>query len=461
MTLSVNETHDPALASWVPSANHPKSDFPIQNLPFGVFRRSGTTEPFRGGVAIGEQILDLCAVKDRAPFDDAAHEALAACSEGTLNRFMSMGPAAQSHLRACLSRALRDGSEHSTLLKLDLVPQAEAELGIPANIGDFTDFYTSIHHATSVGRQFRPDNPLLSNYRWVPIAYHGRSSSIRTSEQRFHRPMGQSMPKGADTPVFGPSRRLDFELEVGIFIGAGNALGAPIPIADAEKHVFGFCLLNDWSARDIQGWEYQPLGPFLAKNFATTISPWIVTLEALAPFRLPFSRSSADPQPLGYLDSPEGRASGGVDIKLEVSLQTASMRARGLPPQWLAASNFFHAYWTVAQMVAHHSVNGCNLRSGDLFGSGTLSGPSPAEAGSLLELTDAGRREITLASAETRRFLEDGDRVVLRGWCERTGHRRIGFGAASGTVLPAAGPLSDPGVSSPATESVMGDRNDS
>jgi len=436
MTWTVNETHDAALLSWVQSANHPDSDFPIQNLPFGVFRRAETAEPFRGGVAIGDQILDLRAVKDRVPFAGAA-EALAACSEPALNRLMSMGPAAQSQLRLCLSRALRSGSEHAAVLQADLVPQADAELQVPANIGDYTDFYASIHHATSVGKQFRPDNPLFPNYRWVPIAYHGRSSSIGTSEQRFHRPVGQSMPPGADTPVFGPSRRLDFELEAGIFIGAGNALGDSIPIADAEKHVFGMCLLNDWSARDIQGWEYQPLGPFLAKNFATTISPWIVTLEALAPFRLPFSRVGADPQPLAYLDGPADRAAGGIDIHLEVALQTTSMRDRGIPAQRLAASNFRHAYWTVAQMVAHHTVNGCNLRPGDLFGSGTLSGPSPAEAGSLLELTDGGKRTIELPNSEVRRFLEDGDAVVLRGWCERQGHRRIGFGSCRGTVLPA------------------------
>jgi fumarylacetoacetase len=437
MNLTVNETHDSALVSWVQSANDPDSDFPIQNLPFGLFHRTGTTEPFRGGVAIGDQILDLRAVKDRAPFDDAAHEVLAACSEPTLNRLMSMGRATQSHLRGWLSKALRSGSAHSIALKAALVPQADAEFRVPANIGDYTDFYASIHHATSVGKQYRPDNPLLPNYRWIPIAYHGRSSSIGTSEQRFHRPVGQSMPKDGATPVFGPSRRLDFELEVGIFIGAGNALGTPVPIADSEDHVFGLCLLNDWSARDIQGWEYQPLGPFLAKNFATTISPWIVTLEALAPFRLPSSRPSADPRPLTYLDSNIGRVSGAIDIHLEVSLQTASMRTRDIPAQRLASSNFRHAYWTVGQMVAHHTVNGCNLRAGDLFGSGTLSGPLPFEACSLLELTDAGRRAIALPFSESRHFLEDGDRITMRGWCQREGHRRIGFGTCDGTVLPA------------------------
>jgi fumarylacetoacetase len=440
MTATVNGTHDPALRSWVDSANLPDNDFPIQNLPFAAFRRAGSDEAFRGGVAIGDRILDLRAVHSRGLLSTMAQAALAACSEPTLNRFMAMGPEASSSLRAGLSEALRYDSPHAARLQADLVPQSEAVFSLPASIGDYTDFYASIYHATTVGAQFRPDNPLLPNYRWIPIAYHGRSSSIAVSEHEFHRPIGQSMPKDAQTPVFGPSRRLDFELEVGTFIGTGNAPGVSIPIDDAEKHVFGLCLLNDWSARDLQGWEYQPLGPFLSKNFATTISPWIVTLEALAPFRLPFSRPSQDPQPLAYLDGLSMRNTGAVDIQLEVSLQTARMRSAGLAPQRLAASNFRHAYWTIAQMVAHHSVNGCNLRAGDLFGSGTLSGPSPAEAGSLLELTAGGKQPISLPSVETRGFLEDGDRVVLRAWCERADHVRIGFGTAGGTVLPARTP---------------------
>jgi fumarylacetoacetase len=436
MTVSINETHDPALRSWVDSANDPECDFPIQNLPFAIFRRTGSGEPFRGGVAIGDQILDLRALHARGMFDGAAGDALAACSDPAMNRFMSMGPEVASRLRSCLSSALRSGADCAGQLQADLVPYEAAEFALPATIGDYTDFYTSIHHATAVGRLFRPDNPLLPNYQWIPIAYHGRSSSIAVSEQQFPRPAGQSMPKGALEPVYGPSRRLDFELEVGIFIGAGNPIGTPIPIEDAERHVFGLCVLNDWSARDLQGWEYQPLGPFLGKNFATTISPWIVTLEALAPFRLPFSRPSAEPQPLAYLDSPAIRAAGALDIHLEVGLHTETMRARGVAPQWLAASNFRHAYWTIGQMVAHHAVNGCNLRAGDLLGSGTLSGPLPAEAGSLLELTAGGTRDINLM-LETRRFLEDGDRVVMRACCQREGHVRIGFGTASGTVLPA------------------------
>jgi len=256
------------------------------------------------------------------------------------------------------------------------VPQSDAEFGLPAAIGDYTDFYASIHHATTVGRQFRPDHPLLPNYQWMPIAYHGRSSSIQVSEHCFPRPVGQRTAKGAPSPELGPTERLDFELEVGIFVGRGNAQGVGIPIKNAESHVFGLCLLNDWSARDIQGWEYQPLGPFLSKNFASTISPWVVTMEALAPFRVPFSRPSGDPQPLAYLDDPEGRGSGGIDIALEVSLQTPRMREQGYAPERLAVSNFRHAYWTIAQMIAHHTVNGCNLRPGDRLGSGTLSGPS-------------------------------------------------------------------------------------
>jgi fumarylacetoacetase len=437
MTAAVNGTHDPALRSWVDSANLAGGDFPIQNLPFAVFRRAGSAEPFRGGVGIGDRILDLRSVHSRDLFSKAAGTALAACSEASLNRFMAMGPDVSSKLRACLSEALREGSPYASQLAADLVLQSEAEFAVPASIGDYSDFYTSIHHATTVGRQFRPDNPLLPNYRWIPIAYHGRSSSIGVSDQGFRRPMGQSLPKGTEIPVFGPSTRLDFELEVGVFVGMGNALGTAIPIESAEDHIFGLCLLNDWSARDLQGWEYQPLGPFLSKNFASTISPWIVTMEALAPFRLPFSRAAGDPQPLPYLDAPSMRAAGVVDIELEVALQTSRMRAAGLAPQSLAKSNSRHAYWTLSQMVAHHSVNGCNLRPGDLLGSGTLSGPLPDEAGSLLELTAAGTRQITLSSAETRGFLEDGDRVVLRAWCERAGYAHIGFGTASGTVLPA------------------------
>jgi fumarylacetoacetase len=310
---------------------------------------------------------------------------------------------------------------------------------LPARIGDYTDFYTSIHHAISVGRLFRPDNPLLPNYKWVPIGYHGRSSSIGISGQTFIRPSGQTMPPGATVPVFGPSQRLDYELELGVFVAGGNPLGEPIPIEAAESHVFGICLLNDWSARDLQAWEYQPLGPFLAKNFATTISPWVVTLEALAPFRCAWDRSPEDPQPLPYLESAANRSAGAIDITLEVLLLTEAMHRAGQPPVRLSLSNFRHAYWTIAQIVTHHAVNGCNLQAGDLLGTGTQSGPQASEAGSLLELTGGGRRPITLPNGETRTFLQDGDEVILRGWCEREGAVRIGLGEVRGKVLPARG----------------------
>jgi fumarylacetoacetase len=433
----LNATHDPALKSWVAAANLPGGDFPIQNLPFAIFRRAGTPEPFRGGVAIGDQILDLGALHDLRYVSGAAADAVAACTEPTLNAFMSLGADAWSALRAALSRLLREDAKEASALRSALVAQADAEFAVPARIGDYTDFYASIYHATTVGALFRPDNPLLPNYKWVPIAYHGRAGSIRVSGQEFRRPHGQVKPAGAECPELVPTRRLDYELEVGVFIGTGNPLGQPVSIERAEQHVFGLCLLNDWSARDVQAWEYQPLGPFLAKNFATTLSPWIVTLEALAPYRTSWSRPAGDPQPLAYLDSPQVRQSGAIDVQLEVCIDTARMRAAGTPSHRLSHSNFRHSYWTVAQMVAHHTVNGCNLEPGDLLGSGTQSGPAADEAGSLLELTVGGKQPLTLASGETRTFLADGDRVTLRGWCESPEYARVGFGEAAGTVLPA------------------------
>jgi fumarylacetoacetase len=348
---------------------------------------------------------------------------------------MQLGPDVWRALRSALFHGVKQGSALEPSLRNCLVPQSDAVYSLPAHIGDYTDFYISIHHATAIGRLFRPDNPLLPNYKWIPIGYHGRSSSIGVSGQSFPRPRGQRSP-GAGGPTVGPSARLDYELEMGIFIGAGNALGTSIPMADAENHIFGLCLLNDWSARDLQGWEYQPLGPFLAKNFATTISPWVVTLDALAPFRLPFTRPETDPQPLPYLDSFENRESGAIDIRLEALIQTSAMRERGEPPQRLSRTSFRHAYWTIAQLVAHHTVNGCNLRSGDLFGSGTQSGPLAAEAGSLVELSKGGTEALSVGRNETRTFLEDGDTVIFRGWCEREGAATIGFGDLSGCVLP-------------------------
>jgi len=432
---ALNDTHDPRRKSWVESANQPGTDFPIQNLPFAAFRRAGSRETFRGGVAIGDQILDLAALHEARALKGAAADALAACAQSTLNTFMAQGPEAWSALRKELSRLLTDGDGPKTAL----VPQANAEYAVPARIGDYTDFYASIYHATAVGALFRPDNPLLPNYKWVPIGYHGRSSSIGVSGQQFRRPKGQIKPSATEDPQLLPTRRLDYELEVGVFIGAANAPGTSIAIGDAERSVFGLCLLNDWSARDVQAWEYQPLGPFLAKNFATTISPWIVTLEALAPYRVPWMRAAQDPQPLPYLDSPQLRQSGAIDMQLEAYIETEAMRAAGKPAHRLSRSNFRHSYWTVSQLVAHHTVNGCNLEAGDLLGSGTQSGPTPDEAGSLLELTVGGKQPLTLNSGETRTFLADGDRLTLKGWCERSGYARIGFGEVAGTVLPALG----------------------
>lgn len=436
----LNETHDPALRSWVQSAQALGCDFPIQNLPFAVFRRRGTTEAWRGGVAIGDQVLDLAALAQANLIqanEPVAREALKAASQDTLNEFMALGSKHWSALRRALSGMLRLGAvAQYAVQQRCLVAQADAEYRLPARIGDYTDFYTSVHHATNIGKLFRPDNPLLPNYKWVPIGYHGRASSIVISGTNFKRPVGQLMPPGAPQPVVGPSRRLDIELELGVFIGPGNELGSPIDIDEAEGHVFGLCLLNDWSARDIQGWEYQPLGPFLAKNFATSLSPWVVTMEALAPYRLPFTRPAEDPQPLPYLDSPAQRASGVLDIQLEVRLQTPTMREAGLPPTRVAHSNYRHAYWTVAQMVTHHTVGGCNLQAGDLLGTGTLSGPNADEAVALIELTAGGRQAINLPNGEQRTFLEDGDCAVLQGWCEKPGAARVGFGVCEGTVLP-------------------------
>lgn len=358
-------------------------------------------------------------------------------AQDKLNALMALGTSAWSALRLALSRALREGAAEQAALQACLVPQTEAEYDVPARIGDYTDFYTSVYHATNIGKQFRPDNPLLPNYKWVPIGYHGRASSIGISGQQFRRPVGQTMPPGATEPSFGPCKRLDIELELGIFIGSGNALGEPVAITEAEDHVFGICLLNDWSARDIQGWEYQPLGPFLSKNFASTVSPWVVTLEALAPYRVAFTRPEGDPQPMAYLDSEANRTQGAFDIQLQVGLQTPKMREAGQLEASICRTSYRHAYWTVAQMVTHHTVNGCNLQPGDLFGSGTLSGPSLDQAAALIELTTGGKNPIALPNGEQRSWLEDGDSVVLRGWCERDGAARIGFGECMGTVLPA------------------------
>jgi fumarylacetoacetase len=433
-----DETHDATVRSWLPSANLPGCAFPIQNLPFAIFRRNRVGEEFRGGVAIGDQIIDLRALSEANLLEPEAARGVRAGASDSLNALMQMGRGVSRAVRRALFNALAQGSALESALEQCLVPQHEAVYSLPAHIGDYTDFYISIHHATAIGRLFRPDNPLLPNYKWIPIGYHGRSSSIGVSGQSFPRPRGQKPPaNGMPGPSVGPSARLDYELEMGIFIGAGNAPGTSIGLQDAEDHVFGLCLLNDWSARDLQGWEYQPLGPFLAKNFATTLSPWVITLEALAPFRAAFNRPAGDPQPLPYLDSAQNRNGGAIDIRLEALLQTAKMRQRGEPPQRLSQTSFRHSYWTIAQLVAHHTINGCNLRSGDLFGSGTQSGPTPAEAGSLVELSKGGTQAFNVGSDEQRTFLEDGDAVIFRGWCERQGAVTIGFGEVFGQVMPA------------------------
>jgi fumarylacetoacetase len=432
----LNVTHDAGIRSWLDTANESGCEFPIQNLPFAVFRSAGSQEHFRGGVAIGDQIIDMAALAASQPLDSQTMLGVRAAAQSSLNSLMQLGPEVWKRLRHALFDAMRQGSKLESAFKHCLVPQSKVEYSLPAHIGDYTDFFTSIYHATAIGRLFRPDNPLLPNYRWIPIGYHGRSSSIIVSGQSFARPQGQRAPVGTAHPTVGASQRLDYELELGIFIGGGNTLGEPIPVSQAEAHVFGLCLLNDWSARDLQAWEYQPLGPFLAKNFATSISPWIVTLEALTPFRVPFTRPVDDPQPLPYLDDPENRAGAAFDVRLETRLQTQQMRARGEPPQRLSLTSFRHSYWTVAQLVAHHTVNGCNLRPGDLFGSGTQSGPTDAEAGSLMELTRGGSQPIVLGSDERRTFLEDGDTVIFRGWCERPGFTSLGLGRLEGRVLP-------------------------
>lgn len=418
----IDTTHDPKLKSWVASANQTGCDFPIQNLPFGRFKRRGIESGWKIGVAIGDQVLDLRAA-DLIDTDD-------------MNVVMAASPEARQSLRRKLSEGLREGSSHRPVWTRALVPQDKCEYTVPCRVGDYTDFYTSVHHATTVGKQFRPDNPLLPNYKWVPIGYHGRASSIGVSGSTFKRPRGQTKAPDAQTPTFGPSKRLDYELELGWFVGAGNEQGEPIDIGNAESHLFGVTLFNDWSARDIQGWEYQPLGPFLSKNFASTVSPWMVTMEALAPFRAAFERAAEDPQPLPYLDSDANRARGAFSISLEVLLQTAKMREAGESPVCLSSTNTSRAaYWTPAQLVAHHTANGCNLQAGDLLGSGTLSGPDSTEAGSLMELTVSGKNPVSLPNGEVRSFLEDGDTIILRGWCATDGATRIGLGECSGTVV--------------------------
>jgi fumarylacetoacetase len=425
------------MRSWLESANAPLTDFPLENLPFGVFRRGDVdtrTSRASAGVAIGESILDLRAAAESRLLDALAEEIIAACKDDSLNHLMSMGREASAPLRALLMDLFSDRSIKTKVEPL-LVKQSEAEMLLPARIGDYTDFYASIHHATNVGRLFRPDNPLLPNYKYVPIGYHGRASSIVVSGADIPRPNGQIKPPDAGAPRFAPTQSLDHEMEVGFFIGPENRHGCAIPIDQAESHIFGCCLVNDWSARDIQAWEYQPLGPFLAKSFATSISPWVVTMEALAPFRAPvFQREHGDPSPLPYLDAPANRTSGAFDINLEVWLRTERMRRENTPAVRLSKSNLRDLYWTPAQMLAHHTSNGCNMRSGDLLGTGTVSGATDDSFGCLLEITRRGEHPLQLPNGESRIFLEDGDEITMRGYCEREGTARIGFGSCSGTV---------------------------
>lgn len=425
-----------ALRSWVASANDPVCGFPIQNLPYGVFRYGKSTHI---GIAIGDRILDLNGCARKGLLAELPEDISAACEAERLNPLMRLGPRAWSRMRNRMTALLdadRVDREMQEQLEPLLIPASEAEMQLPVEIGDYTDFYASIHHATRVGRLFRPENPLLPNYKYVPIGYHGRASSIVVSGREVRRPCGQTKPAGAE-PVFGPARSLDYELEVGAFVGVGNRMGERIPMDEAEDHIFGLCLVNDWSARDIQAWEYQPLGPFLAKSFATTISPWIVPLEALAPYRIPaHERPNGDPAPLPYLTSTSSERSG-IDLTLEVVLESAKMRETGTAPMLLGKSNLRDLYWTVAQLLTHHASNGCNLRTGDLLATGTVSGALEGSEGCLLE-KQHNPEPICLPSGEVRTFLADGDRVTMRAYAHREGLPRIGFGECTGTIISAA-----------------------
>ncbi len=425
-----DSSNDPALMSWCDSAQG--SDFPIQNLPLGIF--SVGERHRRPGVAIGDYVLDLVGIADL--LDEDMRPDL---SQPVLNAWLARGAEAQRALRLRLVELLSD-ERYRDEVEPQLVGQSEVRLHVPCLIGDYTDFYVGIHHATNVGKQFRPDNPLLPNYKYLPIGYHGRASSVRASGEPVIRPNGQRKAPDADAPEYGPSRRLDYELELGIWIGAGNELGQPIPIGEAAEHIAGFCLLNDWSARDIQAWEYQPLGPFLAKNFLTSVSPWVVSPQALAPFRKAMPpRPTGDPEPLAYLNDPADLDSGALAIRLEVTLTTEKMRAAGLVPHILSRGSADAAmYWSAAQIVAHHSSNGCNLQPGDLIGTGTLSTDSAGGLGSLLEISHGGKQPIELPSGEARSFLEDGDEVTLKGWCQGDGAVRIGLGECVGRVVASA-----------------------
>jgi fumarylacetoacetase len=434
---SIDETHDPRRASWVASAQG-HAEFPIQNLPFGVFSPAGGTP--RGGVAIGDRILDLPAALEAGLFSGEAARAAEAAAGAALNPLMASGKNARLALRRRLSALLAaDGPERAKIEPLAarlLHNAADCTLHLPAAIGSFTDFFAGIHHARNGGMRRDPNNPLNPNYKYVPVAYHSRASSVRPSGVPIRRPSGQRKAINEDAPTFGPAQKLDYELELAVWIGPGNELGEPIPIAEAGDHVFGLGLVNDWSARDVQGWESQPLGPFLAKNFGTTVSPWVITSEALAPFRVAQpARPAGDQRPLPYLWDDADQATGALDIELEALLQTEGMRANNLPAHRISASNTTDLYWTLAQLVAHHTCGGCNLAAGDLFGTGTISGPTPEGYGSLMEVSADGQRQIVLASGETRTFLENGDEVIFRAHCRKAGCAPIGFGECRARVV--------------------------
>ena len=443
MTFEINETHDQDLKSWVESANAPDTDFPLQNLPVCSYRRKDTDEFVRLGVPIGDQIFDL-SLADQARLFDSEGGALPIYTEGeaTLNilEVFDFESIESNAFRSRMQKLFGEDADEETKATISrcLTPLAESEFFLPFEIADYTDFYCSIYHATNVGKLFRPDNPIMENYKWIPIGYHGRASSIVTSGTDFKRPKGQNHSNADAPPVYIPSKALDYEMEVGFFVGKGSELGETIDIKDAEEHIFGLCLVNDWSARDIQGWEYQPLGPFLGKSFATTISPFVVTMEALAPFRVPaFEREEGDPQPLEYLADEQNEKLGGLDIKLDVYIQTKKMRDDGDEPHLLSRSNLKDLYWTIGQMLTHHASNGCNLNVGDLMATGTVSGKEDSARGCLLEMTKRGSEPVELPNGETRKFLEDYDEIIMKGFCEREGFRRIGFGECRGMVLPA------------------------
>ena len=449
MIYEIDETHDPDLKSWVESANDPNSDFPIQNLPFCLHHSSRIVDLPTIGIPIGDQLLDLAALDANGTEGtgisllEGVGDSIGSWTDDWGLDVGVMPNALASAIRRRLSEILRHDNpelrDHPNISSA-LIPLSNAKFLKPVDqIGDYTDFYCSIYHATNVGSMFRPDNPLMPNYKYVPIGYHGRASSIVISGTDVKRPNGQNRSDQEKPPAFGPCKNLDYEMELGLFVGRGNELGQPIPIAEAEEHIFGVCLVNDWSARDIQAWEYQPLGPFLAKNFATTISPYVVTMEALAPFRTrAFERDPDDPQPLPYLSDPNNEKFGGLDINLEVYIQTEKMRNENIEPHLLSRSNTKDLYWTIGQMLTHHASNGCNLQTGDLMATGTVSGKEKTERGCMLELTWRGKEPIDLPSGEQRRFLEDGDEIIMKGYCEREGFRRIGLGECRGRILPAA-----------------------